>query len=219
MQRAGLVPLHYFMRGRAEQETVFLDLACGTGRFLTFIKDNYPGMKTIGVRDMVHHRAGGTPQAQWHTTGPVAHHRAGGTPQGQRHTTGSVAHHRASGTPQGQVQYRGVLPNWVLLRPVGLGSHCSSYGQLGVGHCYSRLLYSDSNYSLVVAFMCVALSEVSPSCPCVRPLPFLFFFWQVDLSPFFLEKAQENMKHFSGAPQGHQLRQSGHSAIRTVLSA
>lgn len=50
MQRAGLLPLHFFMRGRSESATRFLDLACGTGRYLTFVRDNYPHMKLTGVR-------------------------------------------------------------------------------------------------------------------------------------------------------------------------
>eukprot|EP00897_Mesotaenium_endlicherianum_P000157 jgi/Mesen1/10141/ME000076S09650 len=49
MQRGGLVPLHFFMRGRSQQSTHLLELACGTGRFLTFVKDNYPRLRTTAV--------------------------------------------------------------------------------------------------------------------------------------------------------------------------
>ena len=50
MQRGGLLPLHFFMQGRSEAGTRFLDLACGTGRYLTFVRDNYPHMQITGVR-------------------------------------------------------------------------------------------------------------------------------------------------------------------------
>ncbi|GAQ87142.1 hypothetical protein KFL_003340060 [Klebsormidium nitens] len=49
MQRQTLVPIHYYMRGRDPSRTSVLDLACGTGRFLTFLKDNYPSARTYGV--------------------------------------------------------------------------------------------------------------------------------------------------------------------------
>eukprot|EP00897_Mesotaenium_endlicherianum_P006999 jgi/Mesen1/6327/ME000328S05615 len=49
MQRGGLVPLHFFMKGRSESKTHLLELACGTGRYLTFIKDNYPHLRTTAV--------------------------------------------------------------------------------------------------------------------------------------------------------------------------
>lgn len=52
MQRQTLVPLHYFMRGRDPARTSVLDVACGTGRFLTFLKDNYPAVRTYGVSSM-----------------------------------------------------------------------------------------------------------------------------------------------------------------------
>ena len=40
MQRQSLVPLHSFMqgRGRQGQGTTMLEVACGTGRFATFVK-------------------------------------------------------------------------------------------------------------------------------------------------------------------------------------
>eukprot|EP00245_Coleochaete_scutata_P017174 TRINITY_DN8290_c0_g4_i1.p1 TRINITY_DN8290_c0_g4~~TRINITY_DN8290_c0_g4_i1.p1 ORF type:complete len:538 (-),score=73.75 TRINITY_DN8290_c0_g4_i1:888-2501(-) len=49
MQRQGLVPLHFFMKNRRQQNTRLLELACGTGRYLTFIKDNYPLLNTVAV--------------------------------------------------------------------------------------------------------------------------------------------------------------------------
>eukprot|EP00245_Coleochaete_scutata_P017333 TRINITY_DN8462_c0_g2_i1.p1 TRINITY_DN8462_c0_g2~~TRINITY_DN8462_c0_g2_i1.p1 ORF type:complete len:489 (+),score=63.61 TRINITY_DN8462_c0_g2_i1:180-1646(+) len=47
--RQGLVPLHFYMKGRREEETTLLELGCGAGRLLTFIKDNYPRLNTVGV--------------------------------------------------------------------------------------------------------------------------------------------------------------------------
>ena len=40
MQRQSLVPLHSFMQGRGQQgaSTKMLEVACGTGRFATFVK-------------------------------------------------------------------------------------------------------------------------------------------------------------------------------------
>ncbi|GAQ87393.1 hypothetical protein KFL_003500050 [Klebsormidium nitens] len=49
MQRQTLVPLHYYMRGRNEADVRMMDVACGTGRFLTFLKDNYPRAKVYGL--------------------------------------------------------------------------------------------------------------------------------------------------------------------------
>ncbi|DBB02563.1 TPA: hypothetical protein ACH3X3_011548 [Trebouxia sp. C0006] len=50
MQRQSLVPLHRFMQARSPgrntkgDNTKMLEVACGTGRFATFVKDNYPHM-------------------------------------------------------------------------------------------------------------------------------------------------------------------------------
>ncbi|DBB16477.1 TPA: hypothetical protein ACH3X3_014754 [Trebouxia sp. C0006] len=50
MQRQSLVPLHSFMQARSSlghsqgEHTSMLEVACGTGRFATFVKDNYPHM-------------------------------------------------------------------------------------------------------------------------------------------------------------------------------
>ena len=49
MQRQGLVPLAEFMASRHEAETKLLEVACGTGRFHTFLKDNYPQMETVAT--------------------------------------------------------------------------------------------------------------------------------------------------------------------------
>ncbi len=46
MQRAALAPLGRFMAGRDPAATRLLEVAAGTGRFHTFIKDNYPSMRT-----------------------------------------------------------------------------------------------------------------------------------------------------------------------------
>jgi len=42
MRRQALVPLYHLLQQRRIAETRLLDVACGTGRFLTFLKDNYP---------------------------------------------------------------------------------------------------------------------------------------------------------------------------------
>lgn len=47
MQRSALVPLAQFMDAKNPQGMKLLEVACGTGRFHTFIKDNYPEMSTI----------------------------------------------------------------------------------------------------------------------------------------------------------------------------
>lgn len=44
MQRCTLVPLSDFMKGRDSSTTRALEIGCGTGRFATFVKDNYPTM-------------------------------------------------------------------------------------------------------------------------------------------------------------------------------
>lgn len=45
MQRQTLVPLSDFMKGRDAAATRVLEVACGTGRFATFLKDNYPALQ------------------------------------------------------------------------------------------------------------------------------------------------------------------------------
>ena len=49
MRRQALVPLHDFLETRRSAETHLLDLACGTGRFLTFVKDNYPRLQVSAL--------------------------------------------------------------------------------------------------------------------------------------------------------------------------
>lgn len=49
MRRQALVPLAEFLHGRRIAETRLLDVATGTGRFLTFVKDNYPRLPTIAL--------------------------------------------------------------------------------------------------------------------------------------------------------------------------
>lgn len=47
MRRQALVPLRDAL-GRVERPHL-LDLACGTGRFLSFVRDNWPGLRVSGV--------------------------------------------------------------------------------------------------------------------------------------------------------------------------
>jgi ubiquinone/menaquinone biosynthesis C-methylase UbiE len=42
MRRQALVPIHDFLSRRRIADCRLIDIACGTGRFLTFVKDNYP---------------------------------------------------------------------------------------------------------------------------------------------------------------------------------
>jgi len=42
MRRQALVPMIDYLRANGARRTRMLDVACGTGRFLTFVKDNYP---------------------------------------------------------------------------------------------------------------------------------------------------------------------------------
>jgi ubiquinone/menaquinone biosynthesis C-methylase UbiE len=49
MRRQALVPLGRWLRDRRSAETVLLDVAAGTGRFLTFVKDNWPRLNTIAL--------------------------------------------------------------------------------------------------------------------------------------------------------------------------
>lgn len=48
MRRQGLLPLAAFLRGRDQRKLALLDVACGTGRFLSFVKDNYPRLPVTG---------------------------------------------------------------------------------------------------------------------------------------------------------------------------
>lgn len=49
MRRQILVPLKDCLETRRIAETRLLDLACGTGRFLTFVKDNYPRLPVTAL--------------------------------------------------------------------------------------------------------------------------------------------------------------------------
>jgi ubiquinone/menaquinone biosynthesis C-methylase UbiE len=49
MRRQALVPLRAEIQGKDQRKLALLDLACGTGRFLTFVKDNYPRLPVSGL--------------------------------------------------------------------------------------------------------------------------------------------------------------------------
>jgi ubiquinone/menaquinone biosynthesis C-methylase UbiE len=49
MRRQALVPLHHHFRTRRTTEARLLDVASGTGRFLTFVKDNYPRLDVTAL--------------------------------------------------------------------------------------------------------------------------------------------------------------------------
>ncbi len=49
MRRQALVPLYDFIRGRDQRTLKLLDVACGTGRFLRFVKDAYPRLPVTGL--------------------------------------------------------------------------------------------------------------------------------------------------------------------------
>jgi ubiquinone/menaquinone biosynthesis C-methylase UbiE len=49
MRRQALVPLHDALRERGVRGSRLVDLACGTGRFLTFVKDNYPALHVTAL--------------------------------------------------------------------------------------------------------------------------------------------------------------------------
>ncbi|MEX2409599.1 MAG: class I SAM-dependent methyltransferase, partial [Rhodovibrionaceae bacterium] len=49
MRRQALVPLGSFLKGRRQAATRFADIACGTGRFLSFVKDNYPRLPVTAL--------------------------------------------------------------------------------------------------------------------------------------------------------------------------
>ena len=49
MRRQALVPIAAFMQGRDQRITNLLDVATGTGRFLTFVKDNWPRLDTTAL--------------------------------------------------------------------------------------------------------------------------------------------------------------------------
>jgi ubiquinone/menaquinone biosynthesis C-methylase UbiE len=49
MRRQALVPIHEFLRERRIVDCRLIDIACGTGRFLTFVKDNYPRLAVTAL--------------------------------------------------------------------------------------------------------------------------------------------------------------------------
>lgn len=49
MRRQCLVPLAEALRGRDQRTARLLDVACGTGRFLRFVKEGWPRIKAMGV--------------------------------------------------------------------------------------------------------------------------------------------------------------------------
>lgn len=49
MRRQLLVPLRAAFADRRIRDARLLDIACGTGRFLSFVKDNYPRLRVTGV--------------------------------------------------------------------------------------------------------------------------------------------------------------------------
>jgi ubiquinone/menaquinone biosynthesis C-methylase UbiE len=49
MRRQALVPIAQHLRGRPVRAQRLLDVACGTGRFLSFVKHNHPRLPVVGV--------------------------------------------------------------------------------------------------------------------------------------------------------------------------
>jgi ubiquinone/menaquinone biosynthesis C-methylase UbiE len=49
MRRQGLVPLQRFLADKRSRDCHLVDLGCGTGRWLSFVKQNYPRMRVTGV--------------------------------------------------------------------------------------------------------------------------------------------------------------------------
>jgi ubiquinone/menaquinone biosynthesis C-methylase UbiE len=49
MRRQALVPIHDFLSARRIADSRLIDIACGTGRFLTFVKDNYPRLPVTAL--------------------------------------------------------------------------------------------------------------------------------------------------------------------------
>jgi len=49
MRRQALVPIHHFLNGRNSADCRLIDIACGTGHFLTFVKDNYPRLRCAAL--------------------------------------------------------------------------------------------------------------------------------------------------------------------------
>jgi ubiquinone/menaquinone biosynthesis C-methylase UbiE len=49
MRRQALVPLHELIAGRDQRQLRLLDLGCGTGRFLDFVKQAWPRLQIVGL--------------------------------------------------------------------------------------------------------------------------------------------------------------------------
>ncbi|WP_207480294.1 class I SAM-dependent methyltransferase [Arenibaculum pallidiluteum] len=49
MRRQALPPIARWLEGRRSSDLVLLDVAAGTGRFLTFVKDNWPRLGTVAL--------------------------------------------------------------------------------------------------------------------------------------------------------------------------
>jgi ubiquinone/menaquinone biosynthesis C-methylase UbiE len=49
MRRQALPPLHEVFAGRDPRSLRLLDVGCGTGRFLDFVKQTWPGLRVIGL--------------------------------------------------------------------------------------------------------------------------------------------------------------------------
>ena len=49
MRRQALVPLYHLLKARRTAETRLIDIAAGTGRFLSFVKDNYPRLPVTAL--------------------------------------------------------------------------------------------------------------------------------------------------------------------------
>jgi len=49
MRRQALVPIAAHLKGRDQRQLNLLDVACGTGRFLSFVKINWPKLKTTAL--------------------------------------------------------------------------------------------------------------------------------------------------------------------------
>ncbi len=49
MRRQALVPISEYVRAHDQRRLSLLDVACGTGRFLSFVKDNFPRLSSTGL--------------------------------------------------------------------------------------------------------------------------------------------------------------------------
>jgi len=49
MRRSALPPITRYLKGRDQRKVSLLDVACGTGRFLSFVKDNFPRLPVTAL--------------------------------------------------------------------------------------------------------------------------------------------------------------------------